>query len=97
MKRYHLSESILFCKFLFKHIVLLQTFEADPNLKFTYSWQRLNIYRQRVYGTTTAVVKVGYTYKDCAKTIWDVQTTRISGQDLTVSDVGGWDADIHQR
>ena len=48
-------------------------------------------------GTTTAVVKVGYTYDDCSDTIWDVQTTKIAGQDLRVSDVGGWDFDIHHR
>ena len=53
--------------------------------------------RQRVYGSTTAVVKVGYYYEDCVEPIWDVQTTKITGQDLTVSDVGGWDLDIHHR
>jgi RHS repeat-associated protein len=78
-------------------VLFEKTFEADPNLKYTYSWTRLNIYRQRVYGTTTAVVKVGYNYEDCQTIIWDVQTTKISGQDLTVSDVGGWDVDIHHR
>ena len=78
-------------------VLFVKTFEADPNLKFTYSWRRLNIYRQRVYGTTTAVVKVGYNYEDCQETIWNVQTTKISGQDLTVSDIGGWDLDIHHR
>ena len=78
-------------------VLFEKTFEADPNLKYTYSWKRLNIYRQRVYGTTTAVVKVGYTYEDCHETIWDVQTTKITGQDLSVSDVGGWDVDIHHR
>lgn len=57
----------------------------------------MNIYRQRVYGTTTAVVKVGYEYEDCPQVIWNVQTTKISGQDLTVSDVGGWDINIHHR
>ena len=41
-------------------VLFEKTFEADPNLKYTYSWRRLNIYRQRVYGTTTAVVKVSY-------------------------------------
>ena len=78
-------------------VLFEKTFEADPDLKYTYSWTRLNIYRQRVYGTTTAVVKVGYEYEDCAETIWDVQTTKITGQDLTVSDVGGWDLNIHHR
>ena len=35
-----------------------KTFEADPNLKYTYAWRGVNVYRQRVYGTTTALVKV---------------------------------------
>ena len=78
-------------------VLFEKTFEADPNLKFTYSWKRLNIYRQRVYGTTTAVVKVGYTYEGCEKTVWNVQATKISGQDLTVSDIGGWDLNLHHR
>ena len=43
------------------------------------------------------MVKVGYYYEDCVDPIWDVQTTKITGQDLTVSDVGGWDLDIHHR
>ena len=78
-------------------VLFEKSFEADPNLKYTYSWNRLNIYRQRVYGTTTAIVKVGYVYSDCHKIIWDVQTTKITGQDLTVSDIGNWDVDIHHR
>ena len=78
-------------------VLFEKTFEADPNLKFTYSWKRLNIYRQRVYGTTTAVVKVGYTYDGCDRTVWNVQATKISGQDMTVSDIGGWDLNLHHR
>ena len=39
-----------------------KVFEADPNIQFTYAWDRLNIYRQRVYGVTTANVKV-YIYR----------------------------------
>ena len=35
-------------------------FEADPNIKYTYAWDRLNIYRQRVYGVTTATIKVRF-------------------------------------
>ena len=33
-------------------------FEADPNIQYTFAWDRLNVYRQRVYGVTTANVKV---------------------------------------
>ena len=35
-------------------------FEADPNIKYTFAWDRMNIYRQRVYGVTTANIKVGW-------------------------------------
>lgn len=74
-----------------------KVFEADPVIKFTYAWNRLNVYRQRVYGVTTAIVKVGYQYSDCKDTIWDVQTTKLSGHDMSISDVGGWNLDIHHR
>ncbi|KAL5290836.1 TENM2.2 family protein [Megaselia abdita] len=78
-------------------ILFEKVFEADPGIKFTYPWNRLNIYRQRVYGVTTAVVKVGYQYTDCKDIIWDVQTTKLSGHDMTISEVGGWNLDIHHR
>ena len=74
-----------------------KTFEADPNLKYTYSWKGVNVYRQRVYGTTTALVKVGYEYSGCSRIMWNTQSTRVSGQDLTLSNIGGWDLDIHHR
>ena len=53
-----------------------------------------------MYGTTTAVVRVGYTYEEseCSqKTIWNIQTTKISGQGLPISNIGGWDIDVHHR
>ncbi|OAD52325.1 Teneurin-3 [Eufriesea mexicana] len=78
-------------------ILFEKTFEADPVIKFTYSWNRLNVYRQRVYGVTTAMVKVGYEYNDCKDIIWDVQTTKLSGHDMSISEVGGWNLDIHHR
>ncbi|XP_017767897.1 PREDICTED: teneurin-m isoform X2 [Nicrophorus vespilloides] len=78
-------------------ILFEKTFEADPVIKFTYAWNRLNVYRQRVYGVTTAIVKVGYQYTDCKDIIWDVQTTKLSGHDMSISEVGGWNLDIHHR
>ncbi|XP_050300174.1 teneurin-m isoform X3 [Anthonomus grandis grandis] len=78
-------------------ILFDKVFEADPIIKFTYAWNRLNVYRQRVYGVTTAIVKVGYQYSDCKEIIWDVQTTKLSGHDMSISDVGGWNLDIHHR
>ncbi|XP_026832629.1 teneurin-m isoform X1 [Drosophila erecta] len=78
-------------------ILFERIFEADPGIKFTYAWNRLNIYRQRVYGVTTAVVKVGYQYTDCTDIVWDIQTTKLSGHDMSISEVGGWNLDIHHR
>ncbi|XP_073990852.1 teneurin transmembrane protein Ten-m isoform X9 [Rhodnius prolixus] len=78
-------------------ILFEKVFEADPGIKFTYAWNRLNVYRQRVYGVTTAVVKVGYEYADCKDIMWDVQTTKLSGHDMGISEVGGWNLDIHHR
>ncbi|XP_074039433.1 teneurin transmembrane protein Ten-m isoform X2 [Leptinotarsa decemlineata] len=78
-------------------ILFEKVFEADPVIKFTYAWNRLNVYRQRVYGVTNAIVKVGYEYSDCKDIIWDVQTTKLSGHDMSISEVGGWNLDIHHR
>ncbi|KAK6625770.1 hypothetical protein RUM43_006069 [Polyplax serrata] len=78
-------------------ILFEKTFEADPVIKFTYAWNRLNVYRQKVYGVTTALVRVGYEYSDCKDIIWDVQTTKLSGHDMSISEVGGWNLDIHHR
>lgn len=37
-------------------------FEADPNLEYTFPWDRLNVYKQKVYGTTEATGRP----KNCA-------------------------------
>uniref|UniRef100_A0A1B6CCY7 Tenascin-like protein n=1 Tax=Clastoptera arizonana TaxID=38151 RepID=A0A1B6CCY7_9HEMI len=78
-------------------ILFEKKFEADPGIKFTYAWNRLNVYRQRVYGVTTALVKVGYQYSDCKDIMWDFQTTKLSGHDMSISEIGGWNLDIHHR
>lgn len=89
--------SLIHLRITIEGILFERVFEADPGIKFTYAWNRLNIYRQRVYGVTTAVVKVGYQYTDCKDIIWDVQTTKLSGHDMTISEVGGWNLDVHHR
>ena len=72
-------------------------FEADPNIKFTYAWDRLNIYRQRVYGVTTASIKVGYEYSDCAMVQWSVNTVKVPGHDMVLSDIGGWNLAVQHK
>ncbi|CAH1394248.1 unnamed protein product [Nezara viridula] len=91
------SLKLIHLRITIEGILFEKTFEADPGIKYTYAWNRLNVYRQRVYGITTALVKVGYEYKNCRNIIWDVQTTKLSGHDMSISEVGGWNLDIHHR
>ncbi|XP_029639322.1 teneurin-m isoform X3 [Octopus sinensis] len=76
-------------------IVMEKVFEADPNLKYTFSWNRRNVYRQKVYGIVTARVFVGYQYQNCHYIFWEARSTTMSGYDLTSSEIGGWNLDIH--
>ncbi|KAG8200277.1 hypothetical protein JTE90_021927 [Oedothorax gibbosus] len=78
-------------------ILFDKTFEAAAAIKFTYSWDRRNVYRQKVYGAATATVFVGYEYSSCPHVIWEVQTTQVSGHDMSISEIGGWNLDIHHR
>ena len=77
-------------------VIQEKLFEADPKIKYTYYWDRLNIYRQRVYGVTTATVKVGYEYSTCSL-VWNVQTVKLPGHDMVLSDIGGWNLDVQHK
>ncbi|XP_060065187.1 teneurin-m-like [Ylistrum balloti] len=72
-----------------------KTFEADPGLKYTFSWDRKNAFRQDVYGIVPARVQVGYQYSGCSFVYWEVRSTTMSGYDLASSQIGGWNIDIH--
>ena len=52
---------------------------------------------QRVYGITTATVKVGYEYSDCGRVVWHVQTARLAGHGMGDTDLGGWELSAHHR
>lgn len=78
-------------------ILFEKTFEADPNILFTYAWNRRNVYRQKVYGLANAFIQVGYQYSNCANTIWEVQTAQLAGHDMPISEIGGWNLDVHHR
>jgi hypothetical protein len=44
-------------------VVFKKSFEADPGLKFTFAWDKRNVYNQKVYGVVDAEVSVGYQVK----------------------------------
>ena len=39
-------------------IVFQKIFEADPNIKYKFAWDRRNAYNQKVYGIVTAKGKI---------------------------------------
>ena len=49
-----------------------------------------------MYGITTATVKVGYEYSDC-DLVWNIQSTKLSGHDMTSSDIDGWNLNVQHK
>ncbi|KAL3212092.1 hypothetical protein MRX96_008338 [Rhipicephalus microplus] len=92
-----LTLRLIHLKISIEGILFEKKFEADPGIKFTYAWNRRNVYRQKVYGVAVATVYVGYEYSNCPSIIWEVQATQVSGHDMSISEIGGWNLDIHHR
>ncbi|KAF0307676.1 Teneurin-a [Amphibalanus amphitrite] len=82
-------------KVIVEGTVFTQTFESDPNITYSYSWNKRNVYEQKVYGMAQAHVSVGYEYSDCAAIVWDTRVLPIPGFRMDISDIGGWNLDIH--
>ena len=40
--------------------------------------------------------QVGYEYKDCSL-VWIAKATRVAGHDMTLSNIGGWNLDVHHK
>ncbi|CAG0888545.1 unnamed protein product [Cyprideis torosa] len=72
-----------------------ETLEPKRNLRYTYTWDMTNVYRQRVLGSAVASVRVGYIYENC--TVWEVRTAELVGDKALVSEIGHWNLDIHHR
>lgn len=77
--------------------VTSRTFEAEPSLHYTFSWNRRNAYRQKVYGVANVVVSIGYEYDNCPSVIWETSSLQLPGHDMTISEIGGWNLNIHHR
>ena len=54
-------------------------------------------FRQKVYGTTVATIKVSYEYSSCDHVIAVMQKVEVRGHDMSISQVGGWNLDIHHQ
>ncbi|XP_073995971.1 teneurin-a transmembrane protein isoform X3 [Rhodnius prolixus] len=77
--------------------VHVKVFEADPNLTYTFAWNKRNVYKQKVYGVAQAKISVGYEHSSCPNIVWETQTASLQGFDVDISDVGGWSLDIHHH
>ena len=71
--------------------------EPDPELRYTFAWDKTNIYNQKVYGIEDATVAIGYEYSDCLRTIWVRRMVRLRGFDVDISGLGGWNLNIHHH
>ena len=78
-------------------VVFKKTFEGEPDLVYTYGWNKRNVYNQKVYTDTDVRVSVGYQYTDCEATIWQTQTTKLAAFQVDISDIGGWNINIHHH
>eukprot|EP00066_Takifugu_rubripes_P021376 XP_011610642.1 PREDICTED: teneurin-3-like [Takifugu rubripes] len=71
-------------------------FPAQPNLSYTYIWDKTDAYGQRVYGLSEAVVSVGFEYESCLDLIlWEKRTATLQGYELDASNMGGWSLNKH--
>ncbi|XP_031415980.1 teneurin-3 isoform X6 [Clupea harengus] len=71
-------------------------FPAQPNLSFTFIWDKTDAYNQKVYGMSEAVVSVGFEYESCLDLIlWEKRTAMLQGYELDASNMGGWTLDKH--
>ncbi|KAM4675330.1 teneurin-2 isoform 1-T1 [Discoglossus pictus] len=73
-----------------------KSFQASPNLAYTFVWDKNDAYGQRVYGLSDAVVSVGFEYETCLSLIlWEKRTAVLQGFELDPSNIGGWSLDKH--
>ncbi|XP_059486301.1 teneurin-a isoform X2 [Neocloeon triangulifer] len=92
-----LSLRLVHLRVIIEGSVYEKVFEADPNLTYTFAWNKRNVYKQKVYGVAVAKVSVGYEYIGCASIIWETRTVTMQGFDVEISGVGGWSLDIHHH
>ena len=81
-----------------------KTLAAQPNLTYTFGWDRRNVYKQSVTGLALASAAVGYVYADCTQPFWERLEVPLAGRKAGPPDVrgqgdvaGGWRLGIHHH
>ncbi|XP_043925520.1 teneurin-2 isoform X2 [Protopterus annectens] len=73
-----------------------KSFHASPNLAYSFVWDKMDAYGQKVYGLADVVVSVGFEYETCLSLIlWEKRTTVLQGYELEPSNLGRWSLDKH--
>uniref|UniRef100_A0A2K5S764 Teneurin-1 n=1 Tax=Cebus imitator TaxID=2715852 RepID=A0A2K5S764_CEBIM len=71
-------------------------FPAATHLVYTFSWNKTDIYGQKVWGLAEALVSVGYEYETCPDVIlWEQRTVVLQGFEMDASNLGGWSLNKH--
>ena len=78
-------------------VVVTQLLEAEEDLVYSYSWDKRNVYNQKVFGRSEARISVGYQYRDCGATVWERHTVSLPGYPVDITNIGGWNIDIHHH
>ncbi|VDK22841.1 unnamed protein product [Taenia asiatica] len=68
-------------------------FEPVQGLEFTFVWNRTDGYNRSVYGRVLARVSVGFLYGQCPSVFWEHRVVHIDGNDITPTDLAGWNLD----
>lgn len=72
--------------------------EAKANLSYVFGWNKTNVYKQKVSsGLAAARVDVGYVYAGCERVFWERLNAKLSGHSGSISEIGGWNLNIHHR
>lgn len=70
--------------------------EAEANLTYTFPWDRHNVYKQKVYGKTEAIVHVGYEAHGCSHfVVWKMVVTQMDGFAPNISNIGEFNIHLH--
>lgn len=77
--------------------VFEKKFQPDTDLRYTFGWDKTNIYNQKVYGLVKAEVSIGYEYSDCVRLIWSVHMVKLRGFDVDISGIKNWNLNIHHH
>ena len=51
--------------------MLQVTLESDPDLAYSFEWDKRDLFGHKVFGRTEVLIKAGYQYSDCQGIQWE--------------------------